>query len=47
MNNKQQNERKISMDKPSELSNKGLLNKLLSLYSKDSNYEKYYSDTEL
>lgn len=34
------------MIKPSELSNKDLLNELLSLYSNDSGYEKYYSDNE-
>ena len=32
------------MIKPSKLSNKDLLNELLSLYSKDENYEKYFSD---
>lgn len=32
------------MNKPSELSNKDLLNEILSLYSKDENYEKYFSD---
>ena len=33
------------MLKPSKLSNKDLLNEILSLYSKDENYEKYFSDT--
>lgn len=32
------------MSKVNKLSNKDLLNELLSLYSKDSSYEKYYSD---
>lgn len=32
------------MVKPSELSNKDLLHEILSLYSKDENYEKYFSD---
>ena len=32
------------MLKPSELSNKDLLHEILSLYSKDENYEKYFSD---
>lgn len=32
------------MNKPSELSNKDLLHEILSLYSKDENYEKYFSD---
>ena len=32
------------MNKPSELSNKDLLNEILYLYSKDKNYEKYFSD---
>lgn len=32
------------MNKPSELSNKDLLNEILSLYSKDENYEKYFSN---
>lgn len=32
------------MNKPSKLSNKDLLNEILSLYSKDENYEKYFSD---
>lgn len=32
------------MIKPSELSNKDLLHEILSLYSKDENYEKYFSD---
>ena len=34
------------MNKPSKLSNKDLLDELLSLYSNDSGYEKYYSDNE-
>lgn len=32
------------MIKPSELSNENLLNEILSLYSKDKNYEKYFND---
>lgn len=32
------------MNKPNELSNKDLLHEILSLYSKDENYEKYFSD---
>lgn len=32
------------MIKPNELSNKDLLNEILSLYSKDENYEKYFSN---
>ena len=32
------------MNKPSKLSNKDLLHEILSLYSKDENYEKYFSD---
>ena len=32
------------MIKPSELSNKDLLDELLSLYSKDESYEKYFSN---
>lgn len=32
------------MNKPSKLSNENLLNEILSLYSKDENYEKYFSD---
>lgn len=34
------------MSKINKLSNKDLLNELLSLYSKDENYKKYYSDNE-
>lgn len=33
------------MNKPSKLSNKDLLDELLSLYSKDESYEKYFSDS--
>lgn len=32
------------MVKPSKLSNENLLNEILSLYSKDKNYEKYFND---
>lgn len=32
------------MLKPSKLSNENLLNEILSLYSKDKNYEKYFND---
>lgn len=34
------------MIKPSKLSNKDLLNEILSLYSKDENYERYFSANE-
>ena len=34
------------MSKINKLSNKDLLNELLSLYSKDENYKKYYSDND-
>lgn len=33
------------MNKPSKLSNKDLLDELLSLYSKDESYEKYFSNS--